>query len=149
MDEYEYVVVNDDLERAVSERRVDRRRGSGESGATAESSSAGRAAHRAARARDRELHTLINEYMRVFTPVEIAEHAANKYLGVLVAAKYARVLNEFPARASVVAREEAHHALARGAGQGRHRVSRRSASPHLRVTPRAVPIRCGPYSPSA
>ena len=34
--------------------------------------------------------------MRVFTPVEIAKHAANKYLGVLVAAKYARVLNEFP-----------------------------------------------------
>ena len=34
--------------------------------------------------------------MRVFTPVEIAEHSANKYLGVLVAAKYARVINEFP-----------------------------------------------------
>src|SRR4029079_7152378 len=34
--------------------------------------------------------------MRVFTPGEIANHAANKYLGVLVAAKYARVLNEFP-----------------------------------------------------
>jgi DNA-directed RNA polymerase subunit K/omega len=34
--------------------------------------------------------------MRVFTPGEIASHAANKYLGVLVAAKYARVLNEFP-----------------------------------------------------
>ena len=35
--------------------------------------------------------------MRVFTPLEIAKHAANKYLGVLVAAKYARALNEFPA----------------------------------------------------
>jgi DNA-directed RNA polymerase subunit K/omega len=34
--------------------------------------------------------------MRVFTPIEIANHAANKYLGVLVAAKYARALNEFP-----------------------------------------------------
>jgi len=34
--------------------------------------------------------------MRVFTPLEVAQHAANKYLGVLVAAKYARVLNEFP-----------------------------------------------------
>lgn len=34
--------------------------------------------------------------MRVFTPIEIARHAANKYLGVLVAAKFARVLNEFP-----------------------------------------------------
>ena len=34
--------------------------------------------------------------MRVFTPVEVAKHAANKYLGVLVAAKFARILNEFP-----------------------------------------------------
>ena len=34
--------------------------------------------------------------MQVFTPLEMAKHAANKYLGVLVAAKYARVLNEFP-----------------------------------------------------
>ncbi len=34
--------------------------------------------------------------MRVFTPDEIASSSANKYLGVLVAAKYARVLNEFP-----------------------------------------------------
>ncbi|HEY5218298.1 MAG TPA: DNA-directed RNA polymerase subunit omega [Gemmatimonadaceae bacterium] len=34
--------------------------------------------------------------MRVFTPLEISKHAANKYLGVLVAAKYARALNEFP-----------------------------------------------------
>lgn len=34
--------------------------------------------------------------MRVFTPLDVARHAANKYLGVLVAAKYARVLNEFP-----------------------------------------------------
>lgn len=34
--------------------------------------------------------------MRVFTPGEVATHAPNKYLGVLVAAKFARVLNEFP-----------------------------------------------------
>jgi DNA-directed RNA polymerase subunit K/omega len=34
--------------------------------------------------------------MQVFTPVEVAKHAANKYLGVLVAAKFARILNEFP-----------------------------------------------------
>lgn len=34
--------------------------------------------------------------MRVHTPEEIAKHATNKYLGVLVAAKYARILNEFP-----------------------------------------------------
>jgi DNA-directed RNA polymerase subunit K/omega len=34
--------------------------------------------------------------MRVFTPIEIARHASNKYLGVLVAAKFARFMNEFP-----------------------------------------------------
>ena len=34
--------------------------------------------------------------MRVFTPDEVTGHAANKYLGVLVSAKYARALNEFP-----------------------------------------------------
>lgn len=34
--------------------------------------------------------------MRVFTPSEVTQHATNKYLSVLVAAKYARVLNEFP-----------------------------------------------------
>ena len=32
--------------------------------------------------------------MQVFTPVDAAKFAANKYLAVLVAAKYARVLNE-------------------------------------------------------
>lgn len=34
--------------------------------------------------------------MRVFTPDEVTRYAANKYLGVLVAAKHARILNEFP-----------------------------------------------------
>lgn len=34
--------------------------------------------------------------MRVFTPNEVAERATNKYLGVLIAAKYARLINEFP-----------------------------------------------------
>jgi DNA-directed RNA polymerase subunit K/omega len=34
--------------------------------------------------------------MQVFTPVEVAKRAANKYLGVLVAAKFARIINEFP-----------------------------------------------------
>lgn len=32
--------------------------------------------------------------MRVFTPGAVAEHTGSKYLGVLVAAKYARSLNE-------------------------------------------------------
>ena len=34
--------------------------------------------------------------MQVFTPVEVAKHATNKYLAVVVAAKFARVVNEFP-----------------------------------------------------
>jgi DNA-directed RNA polymerase subunit K/omega len=34
--------------------------------------------------------------MRVFTPGEVTKSATNKYLSVLVAAKYARVLNDFP-----------------------------------------------------
>ena len=34
--------------------------------------------------------------MKVFTPDEVARAATNKYLGVLVAAKYARELNAMP-----------------------------------------------------
>lgn len=34
--------------------------------------------------------------MRVFTPDDVKDRAANKYLGVLIAAKQARMLNEFP-----------------------------------------------------
>lgn len=34
--------------------------------------------------------------MRVFTPDDVKERAANKYLSILVAAKRARGLNEFP-----------------------------------------------------
>jgi DNA-directed RNA polymerase subunit K/omega len=40
--------------------------------------------------------------MQVFTPTEVAKRAANKYLGVLVAARFARVLNEFPRLSSDV-----------------------------------------------
>ena len=36
------------------------------------------------------------EHMRITTPSEVAKQAGNKYLGVLVAAKFARYLNEFP-----------------------------------------------------
>jgi DNA-directed RNA polymerase subunit K/omega len=32
--------------------------------------------------------------MRVFTPLEVTHHVANKYLAVLVAAKFTRILNE-------------------------------------------------------
>ena len=34
--------------------------------------------------------------MRIFTPTEVARQAGNKYVGVLVAAKFARFDNEFP-----------------------------------------------------
>lgn len=34
--------------------------------------------------------------MRITTPTELAKQAGNKYLGVLVAARFARYLNEFP-----------------------------------------------------
>jgi DNA-directed RNA polymerase subunit K/omega len=34
--------------------------------------------------------------MQVFTPSDVAKHATNKYLSVLIAAKFARKLNEFP-----------------------------------------------------
>jgi DNA-directed RNA polymerase subunit K/omega len=34
--------------------------------------------------------------MQVFTPSDVAQKADNKYLSVLIAAKFARVLNEFP-----------------------------------------------------
>lgn len=34
--------------------------------------------------------------MRIITPSELAKQAGNKYLGVLVAARFARFLNEFP-----------------------------------------------------
>jgi DNA-directed RNA polymerase subunit K/omega len=34
--------------------------------------------------------------MRIYTPIEAANRAGNKYLGVLVAAKFSRHLNELP-----------------------------------------------------
>lgn len=37
--------------------------------------------------------------MRVFTPSETAQNTGSKYLGVLVAAKYARELNALPREA--------------------------------------------------
>ena len=38
--------------------------------------------------------------MKVFTPDAVAKAASNKYLGVLVAAKYARELNALPLESS-------------------------------------------------
>jgi DNA-directed RNA polymerase omega subunit len=37
--------------------------------------------------------------MQVFTPAQMAERTGSKYLGVLVAARYARELNALPAEA--------------------------------------------------
>lgn len=37
--------------------------------------------------------------MRVFTPMELADRARSKYLGVLVSARYARELNALPREA--------------------------------------------------
>jgi DNA-directed RNA polymerase subunit K/omega len=34
--------------------------------------------------------------MQIITPSEVAAQTQNKYLGVLVAAKFARYMNEFP-----------------------------------------------------
>ena len=39
--------------------------------------------------------------MQIFTPLEVADKASNKYLGILVAAKFARFVNEFPRDRSV------------------------------------------------
>lgn len=39
--------------------------------------------------------------MRIVTPHEVANQTQNKYLGVLVAARFARFVNEFPRDRSV------------------------------------------------
>ena len=39
--------------------------------------------------------------MRIVTPQEVANQTQNKYLGVLVAARFARFVNEFPRDRSV------------------------------------------------
>jgi len=39
--------------------------------------------------------------MHIVTPNELAHRAGNKYLGVLVAAKFARFVNDFPRDPSV------------------------------------------------
>ncbi len=44
--------------------------------------------------------------VRVFTPSQVAENTASKYLGVLVAAKYARELNSLPRDLKPLGEEE-------------------------------------------
>jgi DNA-directed RNA polymerase subunit K/omega len=40
-------------------------------------------------------------FMRIITPIEVSNQTQNKYLGVLVAARFARFVNEFPRDRSV------------------------------------------------
>lgn len=44
--------------------------------------------------------------MKVFTPEDMVPHASDKYLGVLVAAKYARELNALPLERSPYAADK-------------------------------------------
>jgi DNA-directed RNA polymerase subunit K/omega len=44
--------------------------------------------------------------MKVFAPEDLAPHASDKYLGVLVAAKYARELNALPLERSPYSAEK-------------------------------------------
>lgn len=64
--------------------------------------------------------------MRIFTPIEVAQQASNKYLGVLVAAKFARFLNEFPRDRSMEEKKLTTRALeALGFGDLAYRLVRR------------------------
>ena len=98
--EYDYVIVNDDLDHAVQQ--VD-------AIIEAESRRARRlvdlqetlqelrqAVETEARKNPAVNAGLRRQYMRIITPTEVAKQAGNKYLGVLVAAKFARYLNDFP-----------------------------------------------------
>jgi len=44
--------------------------------------------------------------MKIWTPDEVASPAGNKYVGVLVAARFARFINEFPRDRSVAWEEK-------------------------------------------
>ena len=57
--------------------------------------------------------------MRIITPTEVAKQAGNKYLGVLVAAKFARYLNEFPKDQLAAQGEKLTTQGAAGAGRRR------------------------------
>ena len=78
---------------------------------------------RAGRRRSRQAlpcpQTALRSNMRIITPQEVAKQAGNKYLGVLVAAKFARYLNEFPKDQLAEQRREAHHPGARALVDGR------------------------------
>ena len=52
--------------------------------------------------------------MKVFTPDDLVPAASDKYLGVLVSAKYARELNALPLERSPYGAEQTHHDGPRG-----------------------------------
>ena len=56
--------------------------------------------------------------MRIVTPIEVSNQTQNKYLGVLVAARFARFVNELPRDRSVEVEQKlttsALHELVRG-----------------------------------
>ena len=72
--------------------------------------------------------------MRIITPSEVAKQAGNKYLGVLVAAKFARYLNEFPKDQLAASEREAHHQGAAVARRGRAQLQARPPPPLRGVT---------------
>jgi DNA-directed RNA polymerase subunit K/omega len=64
--------------------------------------------------------------MQIFTPTDVAHQAGNKYLGVLVAAKFARFVNDFPRDRSVEEKKLTTRALeSLGHGELTYRLVRR------------------------
>jgi DNA-directed RNA polymerase subunit K/omega len=68
--------------------------------------------------------------MKIYTPTEAARQAGNKYLGVLVAAKFARHINELPKERIILKEQklttQALEALVKGDLQ--YKISRRRRS---------------------
>ena len=68
--------------------------------------------------------------MRIYTPTEAARQAGNKYLGVLVASRFARHLNELP-RERLIEKQQKLTTLALESlvtGDLQYRISRRRRS---------------------
>ena len=64
--------------------------------------------------------------MHIFTPKDVADPTGNKYLGVLVSAKFARFINDFPRDRSVEEKKLTTRALeTMASGQLSYRLVRR------------------------
>ena len=82
--------------------------------------------------------------MQVFTPSDVSKHAANKYLSVLIAAKFARVLNDFPRDRSAHEKKLTTRALEELAnGEIEYRDDRPGAAPFLPPSRSRLPL-CAP-----